>query len=406
MFASPGRGHLLNPHHTMFSFTATPPLSLYVHIPWCVKKCPYCDFNSHEARADLPIAAYIDALIADLEQNLSAVWGRTVETIFFGGGTPSLFPPAAIEELLGLIRARVALKPDAEITLEANPGTVDQSHFDGFRAAGINRLSIGVQSFQPHLLEKIGRIHDDAQALAAITAAQQAGFENINIDLMYGLPGQTDDETTADLATAIDLGPAHISWYELTIEPNTWFYQHPPERPDADRRWDMSEAGRRQLEAGGYSRYEVSAYARPGQQCRHNLNYWYFGDYLGIGAGAHGKITDAASQIIQRSACIKHPASYIEQMSRGQKAGHWNVLTIEDVLLEYFMNVLRTDNGFTESDFCSATGLAFEQTVSQIEQAIEHGFIERNSLHYQTTAHGQQYLNELLQLWVPGDNQK
>lgn len=388
----------------MFSFTATPPLSLYVHIPWCVKKCPYCDFNSHEARADLPVAAYISALIADLEQNLPAVWGRTVETIFFGGGTPSLFPPAAIEELLGLIRARVALKPDAEITLEANPGTVDQSHFDGFRAAGINRLSIGVQSFQPHLLEKIGRIHNDTQALASVAAAQQAGFENINIDLMYGLPGQTGDETAADLATAIDLGPAHISWYELTIEPNTWFYQHPPERPDADRRWDMSEAGRRQLEAGGYGRYEVSAYARPGRQCHHNLNYWYFGDYLGIGAGAHGKITDAASQTIQRNARTRHPTSYIEQMSRGQKAGSWNTLAVEDVLLEYFMNVLRLDNGFTENDFCSATGLTFELTVGQIEQAIDRGFIEQRNTHYRTTARGQQYLNELLQLWVPGGN--
>lgn len=387
----------------MFSFTATPPLSLYVHIPWCVKKCPYCDFNSHEARDDLPVTAYIDALIADLEQNLPAVWGRTVETVFFGGGTPSLFPPAAIEELLGQIRARLPLKPDAEITLEANPGTVDQSHFDGFRAAGVNRLSIGVQSFQPHLLEKIGRIHDGQQALAAIQAAQQAGFDNINIDLMYGLPGQTDAETTADLATAIDLGTTHISWYELTIEPNTWFYRHPPERPDADRRWDMSEAGRQQLEAGGYSRYEVSAFARSGQQCRHNLNYWHFGDYLGIGAGAHGKVTDAASQTIQRSACTKHPASYIEQMNQGQTAGNWKKLVTEDVLLEYSMNVLRLDDGFTEKDFCTVTGLPFNLTSKQIQQAIELDFMEQHNMHFRTTTRGQQYLNELLQLWVQGE---
>ncbi len=243
----------------MFDFTATPPLSLYIHIPWCVRKCPYCDFNSHEARDTLPEQAYVDALIADLEQDLPGVWGRSVESVFIGGGTPSLFSAAAIERLLSEVRARLPLKPDAEITLEANPGTVDQERFAGFYAAGVNRLSIGVQSFQPGLLEKIGRIHDDRQALSAVTAARQAGFANINLDLMYGLPGQTGRQALDDLHTAIGLEPAHISRYELTIEPNTWFHRHPPEPVDDDTLWDMQESGRELLEANGYTRYEVSA---------------------------------------------------------------------------------------------------------------------------------------------------
>ena len=250
----------------MFNFTATPPLSLYIHIPWCVRKCPYCDFNSHETRHEIPEDAYINALIADLEQDLPAIWGRSVETVFFGGGTPSLFSPKGIDRLLCEVRARVTLKPGAEVTLEANPGTVDHARFRGFREAGINRLSIGVQSFQTNLLQGLGRIHNGVEAAAAVAAAQQAGFENFNLDLMFGLSGQTVSQALLDLHTATELGPTHISWYELTIEPNTWFHRHPPQRPDDNTLWEMQQAGRTQLEAAGFIRYEVSAYARDKHQ--------------------------------------------------------------------------------------------------------------------------------------------
>ena len=303
----------------MFNFAATPPLSLYIHIPWCMRKCPYCDFNSHEVREKIPETKYIRALTDDLEQDLPSVWGRTIETIFIGGGTPSLFSADAISQLLSDIRARIPLKPDAEITLEANPGTVDQERFKGFREAGINRLSIGVQSFQANLLRKIGRIHDDLEARVAIDAAQRAGFDNVNLDLMFGLPGQTTDQALADLQTAMALQPAHISWYELTIEPNTWFHRHPPEQPDDNLLLTMQEAGRELLEKGGYTRYEVSAFSQTGKQCRHNLNYWKFGDYLGIGAGAHAKITDAASCTIARTSKIKHPRAYLDNAQSPQR---------------------------------------------------------------------------------------
>jgi len=257
----------------MFNFTATPPLALYVHIPWCLRKCPYCDFNSHEVRDVVPEQAYISALLADLEQELPAIWGRTIESVFIGGGTPSLMSPESIARLLGGIRARLKLKPGAEITLEANPGTVDRMKFDGFREAGVNRLSIGIQSFQPALLKRIGRIHDENEAIAAFEAARQAGFDNINLDLMFALPGQDIDQATDDLRAATALRPEHLSWYELTIEPNTWFYRHPPERVNDDTRWEMQTAGHTLLNQAGYSRYEISAYARVDRLCRHNLNY-------------------------------------------------------------------------------------------------------------------------------------
>ena len=384
----------------MFNFTATPPLSLYIHIPWCVRKCPYCDFNSHELRDTLPEQDYVDALIADLEQDLPGVWGRSVESIFIGGGTPSLFSAAAIERLLSEVRARIPLKPDAEITLEANPGTVDQQHFTGFYAAGINRLSIGVQSFQPGLLEKIGRIHNDTQALAAITAARQAGFTNINLDLMYGLPGQTAEQALADLQTAIDRQPAHISRYELTIEPNTWFHSHPPAAVEDEMLWDMQETGRTLLAANGYSRYEVSAYAKDKRQCRHNLNYWQFGDYLGIGAGAHAKITDASRQTISRTAKIRHPRSYMEHANSEQRISSCNELNEYDVKLEFVLNVLRLDRGFTTTGFSETTGLPFSCMQETITAACTNGLLLQDDETIQTTAKGQQHLNELLQYWV------
>jgi oxygen-independent coproporphyrinogen-3 oxidase len=384
----------------MFHFTAPPPLSLYVHIPWCVRKCPYCDFNSHEVHNAIPEQAYVEALIADLEQDLPRVWGRTVETVFIGGGTPSLFSPAAISRLLSELRARLPLKPAAEITLEANPGTVDQERFRGFREAGINRLSIGIQSFDRSLLQRIGRIHDDREALGAVRAAQQAGFDNINLDLMFGLPGQTLDQALEDLHTAIDLGPAHISWYELTIEPNTWFHRHPPDRPSDELLWDMQEQGRRILAAGGYTRYEVSAYSRGQHHCRHNLNYWQFGDYLGIGAGAHAKITDAGQQSVTRISKTRHPRAYLEQAADERRIASENRLDANDVTLEFALNALRLERGFSTEEFCAATGLPFSATARPVNAALAQGLLQNNDGSIRTTARGQRYLNEVLQYWL------
>jgi len=384
----------------MFNFSATPPLSLYIHVPWCVRKCPYCDFNSHALREEIPEQAYITALLADLEQELPAVWGRTVESIFIGGGTPSLVSAAAIEQLLGEIRARLTLKPGAEITLEANPGTVDQASFAGFRAAGINRLSLGIQSFQPALLENIGRIHNDSEAVAAIEAARGAGFANINLDLMFGLPGQDVEMAVRDLRTATALTPEHLSWYELTIEPNTWFYHHPPARGDDETRWEMQVAGQTLLHEAGYSRYEISAYARDGRQCLHNLNYWQFGDYLGIGAGAHGKITDAAAQRIYRVAKVRHPRSYLETAHTAQRIAAQHNLMPNDVLLEFMMNALRLDRGFRVADFTAATGLPASSIEPGIQHAMEQGLLQAHD-RIRTTPRGQRYLDELLQYWLP-----
>jgi putative oxygen-independent coproporphyrinogen III oxidase len=390
----------------MLHFTAPPPLSLYIHIPWCVRKCPYCDFNSHEIRNTVPEQAYVDALIADLEQDLPLVWGRAVETVFIGGGTPSLFPPQAIDRLLGAVRARVTLAPGAEITLEANPGTVDQERFRGFRQAGVNRLSLGIQSFQPELLQAIGRIHNDRQAYAAVGAAREAGFDNLNLDLMFGLPGQGTEAALADLRAAVALQPAHISWYELTLEPNTWFHRHPPARPDEDIRWGMQQAGAALLHAAGYHRYEVSAYARPGRRCCHNLNYWRFGDYLGIGAGAHAKLTDAANGRVMRYAKTRHPRAYLEAAWRPERIDAATPLRTADVLLEFAMNALRLDAGFTVDDFQAATGLPFSAAAGPLEASVARGLIEREGDAIRASALGRRYLDELLQYWMteePGD---
>jgi putative oxygen-independent coproporphyrinogen III oxidase len=385
----------------MFNFTATPPLSLYVHIPWCIRKCPYCDFNSHEARGDIPEDRYIKALIADLEQDLPAVWGRTVESLFIGGGTPSLFSVHGIERLLSEIRARIPLKPGAEITLEANPGTVDQARFSGFREAGINRLSMGVQSFQDDLLTAIGRIHDGSEALAATESARRAGFENINLDLMFGLPAQTTAQALLDLRTAMELRPTHLSWYELTIEPNTWFYRHPPVRPGDGVLWEMQAEGHSLLGDTGYHRYEVSAYAQEGRQCRHNLNYWQFGDYLGIGAGAHAKITNAATQTITRTSKVKHPRAYLDAAHSKARIGTSAELSADDVILEFAMNSLRLDSGFSGDAFTCATSLPFSTIETQLQTGIEKGWLTENNGLIKTTVKGQRYLNELLQLWIP-----
>ncbi len=385
----------------MFYFTALPPLSLYIHIPWCVRKCPYCDFNSHEVREELPEELYIAALLADLEQDLPAVWGRTVESVFIGGGTPSLFSARGIARLLSEIRARIPLKPGAEITLEANPGTVDQARFCGFREAGINRLSIGIQSFQNDLLAAIGRIHNGTQARVAVKAACHAGFENINLDLMFGLPAQSSAQALLDLRTAVELQPGHISFYELTIEPNTRFFRQPPQRPDDDSLWGMQTAGQSLLEAAGYQRYEVSAYAQPGRQCRHNLNYWQFGDYLGIGAGAHAKISNAASQTITRTSKVKHPRAYLDAANSDARISNSNELSVDDVILEFAMNSLRLDSGFTASAFTAATSLPYAVIDAQVHTAIERQLLTEDNHVIKATATGQRYLNELLQHWMP-----
>jgi len=384
-----------------FHFTATPPLSLYIHIPWCVRKCPYCDFNSHEVRGAIPEQDYLAALVADLEQDLPLAWGRTVETVFIGGGTPSLLSPGAIEQLLCAVRARLPLKPGAEITLEANPGTVDREHFAGFREAGVNRLSLGIQSFDTVMLERIGRIHDGHAAHAAIDTARAAGFDNLNLDLMFGLPGQTRAQALADLATAAGKEPAHISWYELTIEPNTWFYRHPPERQDDAGLWAMQQQGNDLLQAAGYRRYEVSAWSRPGRQCRHNRNYWAFGDYLGIGAGAHGKLTDAAAQTITRRAKIRHPRRYLAPAQDDRRIDNTAILSSDDVVLEFAMNALRLDDGFSVAAFSAATGLPYSAIEPGVTTAIEQGLLASDGGRIHTTTRGQRYLNELLQAWVP-----
>jgi len=385
----------------MFNFTTTPPLSLYIHIPWCVRKCPYCDFNSHEAHGTLPERAYIEALIVDLEEALPAVWGRPVETVFIGGGTPSLFSPDSIGRLLDAVRARVPLVPCAEITLEANPGTVERERFAEFRSAGINRLSIGVQSFQPGLLDGIGRIHTAREAIRAAEGAHDAGLDNFNLDLMFGLPGQTRAQALDDLRTAIDLEPAHLSWYELTIEPNTWFYRHPPQLPDDDTLWELQAGGTELLAARGFMRYEVSAFARTERQCRHNLNYWRFGDYLGIGAGAHGKLTDTSRQTITRTTRQRHPQAYLEAAGTGACTSGRKALSAGDVLLEYAMNALRLDAGFDSDSFSTATGLPYAAMQPMVEAGIRDGLLSMKGGTVCTTARGQRYLDELLQYWLP-----
>ncbi|MGB5473707.1 MAG: radical SAM family heme chaperone HemW [Gammaproteobacteria bacterium] len=385
----------------MFNFTTTPPLTLYIHIPWCVRKCPYCDFNSHELRDGVPERDYISALLADLEQELPAAWGRPVDSVFFGGGTPSLFSPEGIDRLLGELRARLTLQPGAEITLEANPGTVDHERFEGYHAAGINRLSIGVQSFQPELLEKIGRIHGRSDAIRAAEAAHAAGFDNFNLDLMFGLPGQTLPQAMADLRIAMDLEPTHVSWYELTIEPNTWFHRHPPQLPDDTELWSMQTAGRELMEARGYIRYEVSAYARAGRHCRHNLNYWLFGDYLGIGAGAHGKLTDTAHQVIRRSSKVRHPRDYLAARNNGVFRTMQQNLVPADVALEFLMNALRLDRGFCAEDFTTVTGLPLDMLEPGAAGAIDAGLLIEDNGQWQASEKGQRYLNDLLQYWLP-----
>ena len=353
-----------------------PPLALYVHLPWCVRKCPYCDFNSHAAKGALPFDDYVDALIRDLDADLPLVWGRVVHSVFFGGGTPSLFPPEAIDRFLQAAAARLRFAPNLEITLETNPGTAEHGRFDGYRAAGVNRLSFGVQSFDDAALQRLGRIHDSAEAERAIKLAQDAGYDNFNIDLMYALPEQTLAQAEHDLERAFALQPTHLSHYQLTLEPNTVFFARPPQGiPDDDDAWDMQEHCQRLLAAAGYAQYEVSAYARPGRQCAHNLNYWRFGDYLGIGAGAHGKISSGAEQQVLRRWKHKHPQSYLASAGSAAAIGGDEHVPAARLPFEYMLNLLRLHEGFRLSDFEACTGLPAQ--VQQFALQLDNGQSQR-----------------------------
>jgi putative oxygen-independent coproporphyrinogen III oxidase len=375
-----------------------PPLALYVHIPWCVKKCPYCDFNSHQAKEDVPEKAYVEALVSDLEQALPEVWGRRVASVFFGGGTPSLFSAAAIETLISAFRARLSLSADCEITLEANPGTFEAEKFRGYRAAGVTRLSIGIQSFDPRHLAALGRIHDDREARCAIDIAREH-FDNVNLDLMYALPGQTLDEARADVDAALAAEVAHLSFYHLTIEPNTHFYRRPPVLPDEDASAAMQDAIAGALARAGYVHYETSAWARPGRECRHNLNYWRFGDYLGIGAGAHSKVS--FPDRVTRSVRWKQPKEYLERAAEGRPVQESHEVGREDLMFEFMMNTLRLSEGFPVGLLAERTGLQVALAERALREAEERGLIVRDHHHIAPSVLGQRFLNDLLQLFLP-----
>ena len=386
----------LTPHPSSPQFKALPPLSLYIHIPWCARKCPYCDFNSHEARGAIAEARYVAALTADLEHALPAVWGRRVYSVFFGGGTPSLLSARALDTILAAVRARLPLAADAEITLEANPGTFEAEKFRDFRAAGVNRLSIGIQSFNPAHLKVLGRIHDDVEARRAIDIAQRH-FDNFNLDLMYGLPGQTVAEARADIAEATALGPSHLSCYHLTIEPNTYFHRYPPRLPDDDTTAVMQDEIESSLAAAGYDRYEVSAYARSAR-CAHNLNYWTFGDYLGIGAGAHGKVSFPDRIVRQRR--YKQPERYMEAAEQGDPVHEQHEVPPEDVPFEFMMNALRLPAGFPVALFEERAGMPLTAVLRRLDEAERRGLIARDHERVAPTALGLRFLNDLLQLFL------
>ncbi|MDX9707471.1 MAG: radical SAM family heme chaperone HemW [Azospira sp.] len=380
-------------------FRSQPPLSLYIHVPWCVQKCPYCDFNSHEARAAIPETEYVAALIADLEAALPLVWGRRVVSIFIGGGTPSLLSGEAVDVLLTAVRARLQLAPDAEITLEANPGTAEAARFAAYRAAGVNRLSLGVQSFDDRHLRALGRIHDGRDARRAIELAARH-FERFNLDLMYGLPEQTLAEAVADLDTALAFAPPHLSCYQLTLEPNTRFAAEPPALPGMDACADMQEAIEARLANAGYRHYETSAFARPGRECRHNLNYWLFGDYLGIGAGAHGKLT--LHDRVLRQMRWKQPAQYLQQVAAGQPVHEEFAVSADELPFEFMMNALRLVDGFDPALFEARTTLPLFAIDGELRRAEADGLIERSPQRIAPTARGQRFLNELLRRFLPG----
>jgi oxygen-independent coproporphyrinogen-3 oxidase len=375
-----------------------PPLALYVHLPWCLKKCPYCDFNSHEQRSPLDEARYINALIADLEAALPLVWGRRVLSVFIGGGTPSLFSPEGIDRLLAAIRARLPLEPGCEITLEANPGTFERERFRAFRAAGVTRLSVGVQSFDDTALQQIGRVHDARQARAAVEEAASA-FDTFNIDLMYALPGQTLAALRQDVDTALAFRPPHLSIYHLTLEPNTAFANQPPAQlPDDDLASDMLDLITKRTAAAGLARYEVSAFARPGHRCTHNLNYWQFGDYLGIGAGAHGKLS--LPERIVRQVRWREPAAYMEKALSGQAVSNEHEVAASELPFEFMLNALRLRDGFEAGLFAERTGLPAQRLEAAVERAVQRGLLQRSGSRLAPTVRGFDFLTDLQQLFL------
>ncbi|BEP95695.1 radical SAM family heme chaperone HemW [Acidovorax sp. A79] len=389
----------------LLQLPSLPPLSLYVHLPWCLKKCPYCDFNSHEYReaagdpggGGLPEQRYIDALMADLEAALPLIWGRTVHSIFIGGGTPSLFSPAAIDRLIGDIRARLRLEADCEITLEANPGTFEKDRFRAFRAAGVTRLSVGVQSFNDRHLQALGRVHDCAQALAAVEEAAQA-FDTFNLDIMYALPGQTLQELEQDMQTALALKPPHISIYHLTIEPNTYFAKFPPAVPEDDQAYAMLDRITEMTGQAGLGRYEISAYARAGHQCFHNTNYWQFGDYLGIGAGAHSKLSFAHRVV--RQVRFRDPGRYMDNALAGRAVAQDDEVRRADLPFEFMLNALRLREGFALQDFMARTGLPVTAIAKGLEAAERKGLIERDMARVRPTERGFDFLSDLQELFL------
>ncbi|MGI9301386.1 MAG: radical SAM family heme chaperone HemW [Gammaproteobacteria bacterium] len=386
----------------MFSFDTPPPLSLYVHLPWCVRKCPYCDFNSYARRDEaLPESGYLKALLKDMEHEAATASEREIQTIFIGGGTPSLFSAEAIGAVLGAARSKLSLASDVEITLEANPGCAEAARFAAYRDAGVNRLSIGVQSFNDVHLRVLGRIHSAADAVRAVEAATTAGFDNFNIDLMYGLPGQTASQAQADLSAATELAPDHISYYQLTIEPNTAFHATPPKLPDDDAIWEMHEQGHELLGARGYEQYEVSAFAKTSRRCRHNLNYWSFGDYIGIGAGAHGKITNTQEQTITRYWKHRQPAQYMRTAQAGAASGERRSLSMSDTAFEFMLNRLRLSEGFDADEFAASTGLCMDSMATPLKQAVERGLLRADDEQFHTTALGRRFLNDLTAMFLP-----
>jgi putative oxygen-independent coproporphyrinogen III oxidase len=386
---------------SLLTFHENPPLSLYIHLPWCVKKCPYCDFNSHEfSKTDINEDKYIDALMRDLEIELPRIWGRTITSVFIGGGTPSLFSVESLNKLLSALRARLNINSGIEITLEANPGTAEAEKFRGYREVGINRLSIGAQSFNDINLKALGRIHDSSEAQRAIDFAKDAGFENFNIDLMFGLPDQTIDDAIHDLEIAVALSPTHISWYQLTIEPNTVFYSKPPKVPSDDDSWLMQEQGQKFLQEKNYTQYEISAYAKDKQVAEHNMNYWEFGDYLGIGAGAHGKITNVAEGKIERFTRHKIPKRYMELAESESVITETRELSRNELPLEFMMNAMRLKDGVSSNLFLQRTGIPLKIMEKELLIATERKLLEWNVNEIMPSIAGQRYLNELLEIFV------
>ncbi|WP_208279033.1 radical SAM family heme chaperone HemW [Massilia oculi] len=405
--AAPGPGEPRSPASAALQYlqpgalnlSALPPLSLYVHWPWCVRKCPYCDFNSHEAKGELPEQAYLDALRLDLEQSLPLIWGRKIHTVFIGGGTPSLMSAAGLDRLMSDLRTLLPLELDAEITMEANPGTFEAERFKSYRESGINRLSIGIQSFNPAHLKALGRIHDGDEALRAVEIAKNT-FENFNLDLMYALPSQTLEEARRDLETALSFAPPHLSLYHLTMEPNTVFAKYPPALPDDDLSADMQDMIAEVTGAAGYEHYEVSAYAQPGRRARHNLNYWKFGDYLGIGAGAHSKLS--FPHRVLRQARFKQPASFIEAAKRGNPVQEEHEIGRADMGFEFMLNALRLTGGFDPNLFGERTGMNIGAITKALNDAEAKGLIYRDHKLIKPTELGQRFLNDLQEMFLAG----